>query len=126
MSHVVSSETGMLIQLLMRLVDFDDGIMVHVCQRGLPESEDTLEPVRKAFDDVPQYTQPQENQFRELLRLSLTGVVNTSMDSRQFESMAAAYVSLIHYCDSTIDRKFRAFIWCQQQGYRNTVEIREV
>lgn len=54
MSHVISSETGMPVQRLMRLVDSDDGIMVQVRWRGLPESEDTLEPVQKVFEDVPQ------------------------------------------------------------------------
>lgn len=54
MSHVVSSEPGMPVPHLMRLVDTDDGMMVQVCWRGLRESEDTLEPLMKVFEDVPQ------------------------------------------------------------------------
>lgn len=60
MSHVVASETGMPVQRLMRLVDTDDGLMVQVRWRGLPDSEDTLEPASKVYEDVPQL-------FRKLL-----------------------------------------------------------
>lgn len=54
MSHVVASETGMPVQRLMRLVESDDGLMVQVRWKGLPESEDTLEPIGKVYEDVPQ------------------------------------------------------------------------
>lgn len=52
MSHVVSSETGMPVPRLIQLVDSDDWVMVQICWGGLPESEDTLEPVRKVNKDV--------------------------------------------------------------------------
>ena len=54
MSHVVSSETGMPVQRLMRLVQSDDGLMVQVRWKGLPASEDTLEPISKVYEDVPE------------------------------------------------------------------------
>lgn len=53
MSHVLSSETGMQVQRLMRLVETDDGLMVLVRWKGLPNSEDTMEPVKKIHEDVP-------------------------------------------------------------------------
>lgn len=53
MAHVISSETGMPVQRLMRLVDTEDGLMVLVRWSGLPDSEDTLEPLKKVYEDVP-------------------------------------------------------------------------
>lgn len=38
----------------MRLVEFDDGPMVQVCWKGLPETEDTLETIAKIYKDVSQ------------------------------------------------------------------------
>lgn len=52
MSHVVSSETGMEVQRLLGLVDTGDGLMVQVRWKGLPDSEDTKEPLRKVHEDV--------------------------------------------------------------------------
>lgn len=54
MSHVVASETGMAVQRLMRLVDTQDGMMVQVRWRGVTNSDDTLKPLQKLFEDVPQ------------------------------------------------------------------------
>lgn len=53
MSHVVSPETGMLVHRLMRLVDTDDGLLVHLRWNDLPNLEDTLEPIANAYEDVP-------------------------------------------------------------------------
>ena len=52
--HVLSSETGMPVARLMGLEDTENGIMVHVRWRGLPNTEDTLEPLQQVYDDVPQ------------------------------------------------------------------------
>ena len=57
MSHVLSSETGMPVARLLRLLDQDGGIYVVVRWKGLSESEDTLEPLSRGFDDVPALTQ---------------------------------------------------------------------
>ena len=38
----------------MGLEETEDGIMVHVRWRGLPNSEDTLEPLQRVHEDVPQ------------------------------------------------------------------------
>jgi hypothetical protein len=54
MSHVLSSETGMPVARLMRLVDSPDGLEVQGRWRGLPDVEDTLEPIGRVFEDVPQ------------------------------------------------------------------------
>ena len=54
MSHVLSSETGMPVARLMRLVDSPDGLLVQVRWRGLCDSEDTLEPIGRVYEDVPQ------------------------------------------------------------------------
>lgn len=53
MPHAISSETGTPLQRFMRLVKTDDGLMVQVRWRGLPESKDTLESLKKIHDDVP-------------------------------------------------------------------------
>jgi len=54
MPHVISSETGMQVQRLMRLAEGPSGILVVVRWRGLPASEDTMEPLRHIYEDVPQ------------------------------------------------------------------------
>lgn len=53
MPHVLSSETGMEVQRLMRLFDSPSGLMVQVRWRGFPPTEDTSEPLQKIFEDVP-------------------------------------------------------------------------
>lgn len=45
MSYHLRQETGMPVQRLMRLIEADDGSMVQVRWRGLPPSEDRLEPL---------------------------------------------------------------------------------
>lgn len=41
MSHVLASETGMVVARLMGLTDSTNGLLVHVRWKGLPDSEDT-------------------------------------------------------------------------------------
>lgn len=53
MSYVIASKTSMSVQRLLRLVETEEGLHVLVRWRGLPESEYTLEPVEKVFQDVP-------------------------------------------------------------------------
>lgn len=52
LSHIISSETEMLVQLLMGLEDPVDGIKVRVRWHGIPE--DTIEPIVKVYKDVQQ------------------------------------------------------------------------
>jgi len=54
MSHVLSSETGMPVARLMHPVEEQDGIKVLVRWKGLPNSEDTLEPLQRVYEDVPE------------------------------------------------------------------------
>ena len=54
MPHVLSSETGMDVQRLMRLIDSDEGLKVQVRWRGFSESDDTSEPLQKIYEDVPE------------------------------------------------------------------------
>lgn len=55
MDHAIASETGMSVQRLMRLVDTEEGgLMLKIRGRRLPDSEDTLEPVSKIYEDVSQ------------------------------------------------------------------------
>ena len=51
--HVISSETGMVVQRLLGLVEADDGLKVRIRWKGLPESEDTEEPLQNVYEDVP-------------------------------------------------------------------------
>ena len=53
LSHVVHSETGMVVHRLKKLVEVDGELMVQIRWRGLPDSEDTLEPIKQVYDDVP-------------------------------------------------------------------------
>ena len=53
-SHVLSSETGMPVTRLLRLVDTEDGLKVIIRWKGLQNSEDTEEPLERVFEDVRQ------------------------------------------------------------------------
>ena len=53
MSRVLPSETGMVVARPMRLEEHDDGLYVVVHWKGLPHSEDTLEPLGKVYEDLP-------------------------------------------------------------------------
>lgn len=52
-SHVISSETGMVVQQLLGLIDSSEGIKVQILWKGLPESEDADEPLQNVYEDVP-------------------------------------------------------------------------
>ena len=54
LSHVLSSETGMVVGRLLRLVKTDNGLFISVRWKGLSSSEDTLEPIAQIYADVPQ------------------------------------------------------------------------
>ena len=54
MPHVLSSETGMPVSRLLRLLDTEDGIKVLVRWKGLPDTEDSAEPLQNVYEDVPQ------------------------------------------------------------------------
>ena len=54
MPHILYSETGMPIHRLINLKKQDNEIMVHVRWKGLPTSQDTLEPLNNVYEDVPQ------------------------------------------------------------------------
>ena len=52
MSHIVNSDPGMAVQRLMKLVDDNGTLNIHICWSGLPESEDTLEPLPQVYQEV--------------------------------------------------------------------------
>ena len=54
MSHVLTSETGIIVSYLMGLEETATGLCVRVRWRGLPSSEETLEPIGRVHTDVPQ------------------------------------------------------------------------
>lgn len=56
MSHVLSSETGMPLSRLLRLVEQDGDLFVLVRWKGLSSSDDTPEPLSRVFEDVPALT----------------------------------------------------------------------
>lgn len=53
MSHVLTSETVMQVQRLLRLIDTTDGIYVTILWKGLAVSRDTREPLAQNYQDVP-------------------------------------------------------------------------
>lgn len=59
MLHALWSETTMLVQLLMRLFESDDGVMVQVRCRNQPPLDDIEKPLQNVYEDIP-------NQVRKL------------------------------------------------------------
>lgn len=51
---MVSSETGMPVARLMGLQETPDGIYIQIRWRGLSSKEDTLQPIGRVSEDVPQ------------------------------------------------------------------------
>ena len=84
MSHVLSYESGMPVARLMRLIDTADGFKVLIGWKGLPNSEDSAEPLVRVFEDVSQMlvrlvdrkTTPPDlaEKARQILALSNGGV----------------------------------------------------
>lgn len=52
LSHVIHSETGMVVHRLMGLEETSSGLFVRIHWKGLSDSEDTLEPVSRVYEDV--------------------------------------------------------------------------
>lgn len=50
--HVLQSKRGMQVARLMKFVDDPGGNKVHVRWKGLPDTEDTLQPIEKVYEDV--------------------------------------------------------------------------
>lgn len=53
LSHVLSSETGMPVSRLLKLVDHNGDLHVLVRWKGLSKDDDTLEPLFRVYEDVP-------------------------------------------------------------------------
>lgn len=53
LSYVFSSETGMPVSRLLKLVKLDGSFCVAVRWKGLSKSDDTLEPLRCVYKNVP-------------------------------------------------------------------------
>lgn len=54
MSHIIQSETGTIISLLVTLKENSNGLHDLIHWKGLEETEDTLEPIVRVSKDVPQ------------------------------------------------------------------------
>lgn len=54
LSHVLSSETRMPVSRLLKLLDVDGKLFVNVRWKGLGKSEDTMEPLQRVYEDVPE------------------------------------------------------------------------
>ena len=54
LSHATQSEHGMPVGRLQKLVDDHNGIGVLIRWKGLPDTEDTIEPLQEVYSDVPQ------------------------------------------------------------------------
>ena len=72
MSHVMSSEIGMVVSRLMRIIDEDGDLKVQVRWKGLPDYEDTFEPLQRIYDDAQKI----------LLKLLSRKSTNTALISR--------------------------------------------
>lgn len=53
-SHVLASETGMPVSRLLQLVEDNGSLFVSVRWKGLSSTEDTVEPLQRVYEDVPQ------------------------------------------------------------------------
>lgn len=52
--HILSSETGMAISRLLSLVESEEGaILVSIRRKGVNPEEDTFEPLKSVYEDVP-------------------------------------------------------------------------
>lgn len=51
---ILQSEIGMPVARIMGLEDSSDGIQVQIHWKGLEDSEDSLEPLQRAYEDVSQ------------------------------------------------------------------------
>lgn len=56
MSHVLSSETGMPVSRLLRIVEQDRKLYNWVRWKGLTTNDDTMEPLECVYEDVPKLT----------------------------------------------------------------------
>lgn len=56
MSHVLSSEKGMPMSLLFRIIEENGKPFVWVRWKGLTVNDDTLEPLERVYEDVPKLT----------------------------------------------------------------------
>lgn len=74
MYHIVSLETGIYVFRLMRLGEDCGVVEVIVRRKELPESEDTLDPIRRVYEDVPQM-------FLRYFRASSLGKTHLSVSS---------------------------------------------
>ena len=54
MSHVLQSETGMVVTRLLGIEETENGYHVRVRWKGLGPDEDTLEPIAQVYKDVPE------------------------------------------------------------------------
>lgn len=54
LSHALSSETGMPVSRLLKLIDQDGELFVVVRWKVLSPKEDTMEPLKRVYEDVPQ------------------------------------------------------------------------
>lgn len=52
--HVLSSETGMTLSRLLKLMEQNDELFVVVRWKGLSSEEDTMEALKRVYEDVPQ------------------------------------------------------------------------
>ena len=54
MSHVLQSERRMVVSRLLSLEDLPNGLHVRIWWKGLSDAEDTLKPIARVHEDVPQ------------------------------------------------------------------------
>ena len=53
MSHVIHSETGIVVSRLLGLEETPDGIHVRIRWKGLDTKDDTLQPIARVNENVP-------------------------------------------------------------------------
>lgn len=55
--HILVNETGLAVHRMLLLEDSKGGLMITIHWRGLPPSEDTLEPIAQAYQNIPDLLQ---------------------------------------------------------------------
>lgn len=100
MSHVVTSETSMPIQELMKYVLDEKELKVGVHWRGLCVTEDNLEPLLQIHDDVPDLLQRFLNRINTPCDLVQKCKLSLRLQTGEWNTNKSCYRFLIVQCSN--------------------------